>query len=235
MRTCLVAFVFAIMATALAMAAPRDIDETSPDNKWLFHAHWFGDYNEGYLWQLENIRTKKIYYTQPRPTKDSGLPHRINALWSPDSRYVAINFYYGRVAFDFAVIALLTDTPDDPTGWSRVKESSLIKPEARNRWNGDGVTCSTALSWQPAQIQGSGPATDTLEAGFTLLGGGGLKDEKSGQINKIEPERNQLIQFTGLMAKVIRDIPAIVARLHLCQKPRLALAKLLVRDKVSAS
>jgi hypothetical protein len=211
MRTCVAAFVFAIMTSMIATAAPLDIDETSPDNKWLVHAHWFGgdpgSYDEGYLWQLENIRTKKVYFARSGPAKDEVLPHRFNVLWSPDSRYVAINFYYGRVAFDFIVITLLTDTPDGPTGLSRAKESSLIKPEDRKRWNGDGVTCSTALSWHPAEIQGSGPATDTLEAGFTLLGGAGLKDEKTGQINKIEPGRNQLIQFTGLTAKIIRDDP----------------------------
>ena len=76
----------------------------SPNGKWRIVANWTDEAHGGYVWELQDIRTKKSYFKQDKIEANEMLPRRFFALWSPDSRRVAVNSYYGRIAYDVFMI-----------------------------------------------------------------------------------------------------------------------------------
>ena len=187
---------FGVILDSSASTKPSDIAETSPDGKWLFKAQWFGD--NGYMWELENTSSRQTYFAQASPRADEILPARLRLLWSPDSHYLAINFRYGRIASGMNVIALAGAVPDDHVTWPRSNEISMIKPEDRKMWTGEGVANCGADEWI---------ALDTLVLDIDM--NSELNDKTSGTKFHIDSSRQVTIQFSGLKGKVVDDQPPV--------------------------
>ena len=190
-------FLFSGVLGSLAFANPPDIKETSPDGKWLFKAQWFEDRGVyGYTWKLQNTKTQKTYFDEPHPAANEGLPRRLNVLWIPGNHYLAINFYYGRIACDVLLIALDSAVPTDPVNWPRTEEASMIKAEDRKMWDGSGVANCSVGPW----LNGN-----TLSLSVDMHSD--LIDKTTGEKFRIDSSRQVSIQFTGLKGKVVEDQP----------------------------
>jgi hypothetical protein len=171
-----------------------DINETSPNGKWLFEAHWFG--YRGYLWDLKNIRTGKSYFSIPHLMDIDALPHQMNVLWSSDNRYAAINVYYGRIVYGINVISLKENVPHEAAWPSSV--ASMIKPEDQKIWTGEGDANTSASRWEP---------NDILDIDLDMRAN--LEDKNAHQKIEIDSSRSQSIQFVGLKGKIVKDDPPV--------------------------
>ena len=187
----LAGFLSVAIAGLPVRAAIPDIKEISPDGKWLFKASWHE--NRGYTWELQNKKTSKVYFLHPHAEANEVFPARLNVLWSPDCRYLAINLYYGRIGYDFDVIAISTGVPFE-ADWPRLEEASMIKLQDRKMWDGSGVANSSAESWQ---------AHDTLVVDIDMRSE--LDDKATGKKFRIDSSKKQAIQFTGLKGKVVEN------------------------------
>lgn len=119
---------FALMIMLLTIAVPealaqkQDLSFTSPDGRWEFIAKVNRDEksNNAYAYstKLYDHLRKKTYLEDPvipNSTKVA-FPQRIEAAWSPDSHYLAIWFYYGRIAHDVVVFEI-SGKKSRPSGW----------------------------------------------------------------------------------------------------------------------
>jgi len=89
----------------IAMADREDhLEFKSPNGKYRVVANWTGQGNSGYAWDVRNNKTQKSYFAEDKIQDNEALPHRFSAIWSPNGRYVAINLYYGRIAYCVTVI-----------------------------------------------------------------------------------------------------------------------------------
>jgi hypothetical protein len=186
----------------LALAGTRgfgdgvpDITEKSSDGKWIFKAHWYG--TKGYSWELDDAKSGKSYFAiaNPETQTDQQLATRLAVAWSPENHYLAINAYYGRVDFQVIVLALQSDPPGF-VDWTPPNPASMLKPEDKAIWLGDGAANCAATKWT---------AADTLLIDITMRAE--LNDKASGQQYKIQSTRSETLQFTGLKGQAIHDDP----------------------------
>ena len=180
--------------TAFADGLP-DIVEKSSDGKWIFKAHWYG--TKGYSWELDDAKTNKSYFAiaNPETQTDQQLATRLSVAWSPENHYLAINTYYGRQDYQVIVLSLQSDPPGF-VDWTAPTPASMIKPEDKSIWTGDGVANCSASKWT---------TSDTLLIGIAMRAE--LADKGSGQTYKIQSSREQSVQFTALKGQAIHDDP----------------------------
>ena len=178
-----------------AFADVPDIVEKSSDGKWIFKAHWYG--TKGYSWELDDAKSGKSYFAiaNPETQQAQQLATRLSVLWSLENHYLAINAYYGRQDFQVIVLALQNDTPGF-VDWTPPTPASMIKPEDKTIWRGDGAADCSANKWT---------AADTLLIDIAMRAE--LDDKASGQTYKIQSARSQTVQFTGLKGQATHDDP----------------------------
>lgn len=109
----------AFLFPSLIHAQNSEITFPSPDGRWSIFAHWIKDYGGGYLYELHDNVKKKTYLKTVEIPDNPDLPIRVNVLWSPDSRRVALSLYDGRTEY----WATLVDTQGDP-----LQEIPLLTP-----------------------------------------------------------------------------------------------------------
>ena len=90
---------------------PKDLSFPSPDGRWKITASWISDSDPNdsghYAYELQDIKLGKSYFKEGYTDKSDetiAYPHRISAYWSPKGSYVAINVYYGRIAYWLSII-----------------------------------------------------------------------------------------------------------------------------------
>jgi hypothetical protein len=176
-------------------AGEKPFSQTSPDGKWLFEANWFGGdtYEGGYLCDIKEVATGHVGFAdeKPKPGDNDALPHRMFMAWSPDSRYIIVNYYYGRAMFGGVLLALEgkrwvgVDLPNP--GHPR----HMIHPKDRGRWTGGDEILSSLGPWSDNDTL---TATDTMRATMT---------NSDGTTQEIESDRTRILQITGKKAKVI--------------------------------
>jgi hypothetical protein len=183
-------------AHALGFAAgEKPFSQASPDGKWLFEANWYGDdnYDGGYLSDIKEVATGRIAFAdeKPKANENEVLAHRMFIAWSPDSRYIAVNYYYGRALSGGVLLAIEgkrwigVDLPDP--GHPR----HMIHPKDRGRWTGGAEILISLGPWDDGHTL---TATDTMRAQMT---------NSDGSTQEIESERTRIIQITGRKTKVI--------------------------------
>jgi len=184
------------LAVVTLLADPPDVNSPSPDGKWRIQARWInsGTAQEGYSWTLTNTKTGKVFFTE-KPTPDEIFPRRFNALWSPDSRYAALNVYYGRVAYE-AVVIRTADTPEEinplPSDAKAPLEQSLLRREDLPLWDGSGDALTSAENW----LDGS---TLVLTVAMKTR----IKDKVSGHAASLDIEWHKTVKFDGAKPRVI--------------------------------
>lgn len=196
-RLALLVLLFSLpTARALDFAAgEKPFSEASPDGKWLFEANWCGGHyiHGGYLSDIKEVITSRVAFAdeKPRDLDHELLPQRMFIQWSPDSRYIIVTYYYGRIVSGDVLLAL------NKGHWVGVSipgpghPRHMIHPKDRGPWI-DGSEIKVTLG--PWGDKDTLTETDTMDA--TLLAGDGSKD-------KIESTRDRIIQLTGTKAKVI--------------------------------
>ena len=109
----------AIIALLAIPYAKSEIPETlsfrSPDRRWEFIAkHFENGAFPGYRTKILDLKTHKIYCNETiKKIQDNEiLPKRIDAFWSPDSKFLAINYYYARICYGTSIIDLTDHVPN---------------------------------------------------------------------------------------------------------------------------
>jgi hypothetical protein len=176
-------------------AGEKPFSKASPDGQWLFEANWDGGGNcgGGYLCDIKEITTSHVGFAdeKPKPGENEGLPHRMFIAWSSDSRYIVVNYYYGRAIFGGVLLAL------DGQRWVGVRlpdpghPRHMIHPKDRGRWTGGAEILVSLGPWGDSHTL---TATDSMRATMT---------NSDGTTQEIESTRNRIIQITGTKAKVI--------------------------------
>ena len=177
-------------AAVCAQGEPKDITIPSPVGKWVFEAKWHPGHPVGYTWNLKNISSGKVFLADSPSRPDETLPVRLSGSWSEDGRYLALNIYYGRIAFDVDVLGMENNRVV-LTRFPRAMEKSMILPDDRKRWDGSGGANSAALSWTK---------NDTLTVGDSMRAQLANSD---GSITRIDSSRDRTIRFTGSIGKVV--------------------------------
>jgi hypothetical protein len=191
MRLVFAGFILTVLALFPLVADPPNVREKSPDGKWEFAAHWYG--NKGYLWELKNLTDGKTYFARVKPDENEALPARIGVLWSLDGRYLAMNNYYGRIVYGVEVIALAS-IPSDKVQWRPPDEELMIKPEDRKHWDKSGEVNCTATKWE---------MDDVLVLDLNMRST--LTDKSTGTKYSIDSEKQVSIKFDGSNGKVAQD------------------------------
>jgi hypothetical protein len=189
----LIAFTFAI---AHGQTGPPPIKETSPDGKWTFYGSWLAD--KGYTSGLRNEKSDKVFFADDKPSDNEALPYRIFVRWSPDSRHVAVTFYYGRavqgvVAYGVTStkaleIPLHLDTEKTPL------EVTLLHPEDVAKFQGYNRLLTGADSW-----------IDNMDLSIDIDMLAFLKDKKSGDKSTLSTSWHKMIRFEGNTCRVVES------------------------------
>ena len=174
-------------------AGKHPFSELSPDGKWLFAAVWFGGeaFGSGYLSNIKEIATGRTAFEDGKPDKEEILPARMSIAWSPDSRYVRIYYYYGRVVSGDVILAL------DHGKWAEVDlpkpghPRHMIHPQDRGQWIAGADIHVECGDWGDHNTI---TLTDTMEA--TMI-------DAKGQKHKITSTRERIVQFSGTTARTI--------------------------------
>jgi hypothetical protein len=176
-------------------AGEKPFSQASPDGKWLFEANWYGGDTSsgGYLSDIKEVATGHVAFADEKPKagENDVLPRRMFIAWSPDSRYIIVNYYYGRALFGGVVLAL------DGQRWIGVNLPNLghprhmIHPKDRGRWTAGGEILVSLGPWGDNHTL---TATDTMRATMT---------NSDGSSQEIESERTRTLQINGTKAKVI--------------------------------
>jgi len=174
-------------------AGEQPCSKPSPDGKWLFEAAWFGGptFGSGYLSDIKEVATGRAAFEDRKPDKDEILPARMAIDWSPDSHYIKINYYYGRLVYGDVIMAL------DHGKWVGVDlpkpghPRHMILPRDRGRWI-DGadihVDCGDWGDHDTITL------TDTMKA---------VMIDANGQKQKITSTRERVIKLSGTTARTI--------------------------------
>jgi hypothetical protein len=86
----------------------------SPDGRWSYIVTWVSSIppeSQGYTSELRDARTEKSYLKDTKFEPDAMLPQRMTATWSPNGSYVAVDEYWGRVAYGVSVVDLTGKHP----------------------------------------------------------------------------------------------------------------------------
>jgi hypothetical protein len=135
------------------LADQADLSFKSPDGAWTVTAQWIK--GRGYNWGVINNKTEKVYFRTENIQSNNAFPCRCVALWSPDSRYVAVTSDWGQntdyvdvinvSGIDPTFTSLSISGPNDPA-YPLKKE--LLKPEDA-AFASDWMEQRTdALKWQ---------------------------------------------------------------------------------------
>jgi prepilin-type processing-associated H-X9-DG protein len=184
-----------------ALADPRDIETTSPDQNWAVTASWLGSgaglEQVGYDWKLQNLKTGNIYFHDPIQ-KNEVIPREIGVEWSPDSHYVALTFYYGRAMQGVMVVPLAFGKPEllDPVinNFKRPIEKTLVKAEDLSAFQGYNRLLTGADSWL---------SNTDLSVELDMLAF--LKD-KAGKQQILDTTWHRTIRFDGKSFKLIDSV-----------------------------
>ncbi len=179
-------------------ADPPDINSPSPDENWTVQARWVNGEpsQDGYLWTLSNRKTGKVFFAE-KPDPDEILPHRFEVLWSPNSKYAAINIYYGRIVYGVVVIRLTDDPveinplPSDPKA---SLEQTLLRREDIPLWDGSGEALTCAERW----LDGS-----SLVVVVNMKTR--IKDKVSGQVATLGIRWRKTVKFEGNKGQVVNQ------------------------------
>jgi hypothetical protein len=110
-----------LLLLLLSVAANAEIEKTltfqSPDKRWSVVAQWTDVNRGGYLWELRDSKTGKVYFKEEegKITSNEALPYRFVAEWTKDGHYVAVYDYYGRITYDTLVIDVRPSEPREVT------------------------------------------------------------------------------------------------------------------------
>lgn len=112
MRPLFYTFIVLLLVMFSARAEEKkELDYSSPDHRWTIIARWVPDkhpyYQGHYTYELQDTRLGKSYFKETNMDE----PHRFSAYWSPSGRYVAINLYYGRIAYWVSIIDVAGKQP----------------------------------------------------------------------------------------------------------------------------
>jgi hypothetical protein len=168
-----------------------DLDQASPDGKWLFQARWHAVKPIGYLCDIKNVATGKICFADDKPAPDDVLPPRLSARWSPDSHYVAIYFEYSHRLYGIKVVHCAKGKAR-PASFPSAEGKTMIKTEDRKRWDGSGMAISSTDGWSDHDILN---VDDEMITQLNTSGSGP---------QHIDSDRKRSIQFTGATGHVIR-------------------------------
>jgi len=142
----------------------KTLSYSSPDGRWKIVASWVSDKDPGYqghyTYELQDIRLGKSYFKETDRNEDDKVlhPHRFSAYWSPNGRYVAINLYYGKIAYWVSMIDVagkypreiplfpkkMTDYDDFMTSTDRWLDGKSLEVEAYQPVNWSGSHIATA-------------------------------------------------------------------------------------------
>jgi hypothetical protein len=95
----------------------KTLSYSSPDGRWKIVASWVPDKDPlahgHYTYKLQDLKLGHTYFKETaRDENDKFLhPMRFSALWSPNGRYVAINLYYGKIAYWISMIEVTGRRP----------------------------------------------------------------------------------------------------------------------------
>jgi hypothetical protein len=176
-------------------AGEKPFSQASPDGKWLFEANWYGGdtYGGGYLGDIKEVATGHVGFADEKPKagENDTLPRQINVAWSPDSHYIVVNYYYGRMVSGGVLLAL------EGQRWVHVKlpdpghPRHMIHPKDRGRWTAGGEILVNLGPWSDNHTL---TASDTMHATMT---------NSDGSTQEIESDRTRTLQITGTKVKVI--------------------------------
>ena len=109
MRFLLIAVTLLTITASARADKPKHVVYSSPDKHWEIIANWYDATGTGgYLIELKDNSTGKTYF---KFSKNDGLPTRFDAVWSPDGKYAALNWYYGRIAQGVGIIDISGKEP----------------------------------------------------------------------------------------------------------------------------
>ena len=89
----------------------------SPNRRWQVTARWNTEHL-GYVFDLQDRRSGKTYFKQAPVSDNEALPYRFSVVWSPGSRYAAVNLYYGRITQGAVIIDVSGREPEMHTSCS---------------------------------------------------------------------------------------------------------------------
>jgi hypothetical protein len=87
-----------------------ELSSKSPDGVWAMTAQSVS--GGGWNWGVRNNKTGKVYFQNEKIQSNSAFPGGCSALWSPDSRYVAVTTTWGT---DTDYVSVINLSGVDPT------------------------------------------------------------------------------------------------------------------------
>ena len=125
----------------------------SPDHRWTIIATWIND-NYSYDFVLKDNKTGKTFFglDGQKPADNEMGCKNVEVIWSPDSRFAAINVSIGRITSDICLITTDGKEPSDMgSGWLNTPketfEVSLLKEKDKKRFEGWQHLWITAKKW----------------------------------------------------------------------------------------
>jgi len=91
-------------SVAIEMNGQTEFSSMSPDGTWTLTAQSVAGH--GWNWGIRNNKTGKVYFRVEKIQANSAFPDGCSALWSPDSRYVAVTTAEGTETDYVSVINL---------------------------------------------------------------------------------------------------------------------------------
>jgi hypothetical protein len=193
MRFLILLFLMQIGAMRL-LAVPEDMNFPSPDGRWAVEGHWIGD--KGYAYKVEELKSHKSFLDYGPVPDDEVLPVRLDAIWSPDSRYVALTEYYGRAMQELEVFALTGPVPKGIelklVSGKLPLEETLLHPEDVPKYDGYNRLLTGAVSWLNARDLVVG-----IDARIFL------KDTKTGAASILDTSWQKTVRCTPMGGSVI--------------------------------
>jgi hypothetical protein len=132
--------IFLLLSFSAGAEEKKDLSFGSPDGRWTVMAGWVSDkdpvYLGHYVYELRDARSGKAYFKETSTDEnDKSLhPHRLRACWSPDGRYVAINLYYGRIAYWVSIIDVFGKQPREIPLFPKMMSDYDDFLTSANRW-----------------------------------------------------------------------------------------------------
>ncbi|HEV3271855.1 MAG TPA: hypothetical protein VGZ93_06715 [Candidatus Methylacidiphilales bacterium] len=87
-----------------------ELSSKSPDGAWAMTAQSVS--GRGWNWGIRNNKTGKVYFQDEKIQSNRAFPDGCSALWSPDSRYVAVATAWGT---DTDYVSVINLSGVDPT------------------------------------------------------------------------------------------------------------------------